>query len=103
MKKDKLIAQIQIDKNQYSIRATFHALQRMDQRQVDEFVVAGNVLALGEQRLLELQRGNEEAIIIDNKTNTAIVIGFVRNTIKIITVINKANVFVKDDTRIEKI
>jgi hypothetical protein len=103
MKKDKMIAQITINKQTYSIRATEHSLQRMTERKIDEYVVSGNVLALGATRLLKLQEAQEEAIIIDKKTNTSIVIAFLRNTIKIITVIDKSNVFVKDGTRIERL
>ena len=103
MKTDKMIAQIKINKQDYSIRATMHSLQRMQERKIDEYVVAGNVLALGAERLLKLQLAEEEAIIIDKKTNTSIVIAFVKNTIKVVTVIDKSNVFVKDGTRIERI
>jgi hypothetical protein len=103
MKKDKLLAQIKINNRDYSIRATDHCLQRMAERKIDEYVVSGNVLALGETKLLKLQEAQEEAIIIDKKTNTSIVVAFIRNTVKIITVIDKANVFVKDGTRIERI
>ena len=101
--KDKLLAQIKIDGKSYSIRATVHALERMDQRSIDEYVVTGNVLALGNQRLVELQEMQEDAIIIDENTNTSVVITFKKNTIKVVTVINKANVFVKKNTTIEKI
>ena len=103
MKKDKLIAQLKIEKKEYSVRATVHALERMKERNIDEFVVSGNVLALGKAKLQELQKSQEEAIIIDKNTNSAVVIGFKKNTIKVITVINKSNVFVKDNTRVEKL
>ncbi len=103
MKKDKLLAKLEINKKHYSVRATAHALERMEQRKIDEFVVSGNVLALGKEKLQELQEQQEEAIIIDKNTNSAIVIGFVKNTIKVITVINKSNVWVKDNTRIENL
>ena len=101
--KDKCLATIKINKEQYSIRATFHSLERMEQRKIDEYVITGNILALGEETLKELQRTQEEAIIIDETTNSSVVIGFKKNTIKVITVINKSNVFVKSNTRIERI
>ncbi len=103
MKKDKLLAKLEINGQQYSIRATAHALQRMEQRGIDEFVVTGNVMALGKEKLQALQVQQEEAIIIDEVSNSAVVIGFVKNTVKVITVINKSNVFVKSNTRIEKL
>jgi len=103
MEKDKLLAKLEINGQHYSVRATVHALQRMAERNIDEFVVSGNVLALGKVKLQELQRDQEEAIIIDQQSNSAVVIGFVKNTVKVITVINKSNVFVKENTRIEKL
>jgi len=99
--KDKLLARLEIKGRQYSVRATEHAMERMQQRNIDEFVVSGNVLALGKERLLEMQEAQEEAIIIDTLTDTAIVVGFVKNTLKVITVINKSSVYVKTNTRIE--
>jgi len=103
MKKDKLLAQLEINGQHYSVRATIHAMERMKQRGIDEFVVSGNVLALGKQKLQELQESQEEAIIIDEQNGCAVVIGFNKNTVKVITVINKSNVFVKTNTKIERI
>lgn len=99
-KKDKCLAEVNIDGNMYSIRATVHALERMKQREIDEYVVTGNVLALGKERLLQLQEQGEEAIIIDEQKEVSIVIAFEQNKIVIITVIDKSNVFVKDETTI---
>lgn len=101
--KDKMIAELKINGAQYSIRATAHAVERMAEREVDQYVVAANVMALGKQRLLELQEAQAEAIVIDEDKNIAVVIGFKKNRIQVITVINKANVFVKKDTVIERI
>ena len=99
----KSIAIIQIEKQTYSVRATAHALQRMRQRDVDEYVVSGTVLALGKDRLQELQEAEEEAIIIDDEKNVSVVIGFRGNRIMVVTVIDKSNVWVKKQTSIERI
>lgn len=101
--KDKCLSQIKINKQSFSIRATVHSIERMNERGISEYVVTGNILALGDEILKDMQEKQEEAIVIDKVTNTAIVIGFKKNTIKVITVINKSNVFVKDNTRIERI
>lgn len=98
---DRLLANININGQQINIVASKHAMERMEERQVDEFVVAGNVLALGKKRIAELHENNDEAIIIDKDKNVSIVIGFgKRNQITIITVIDRANVFVKKNTEI---
>ena len=102
-KKDKLIAELKINGQQYSIRASAHALQRMEEREVDEYVVAGNILALGKQRLAELQEEQAEAIIIDEEKDVAVIIGYKGNRIMVVTVIGRSNVFVKKGTVIEKL
>ena len=103
MKNDKLLAQVEIKGQQYSIRATAHAVERMEQRNIDEYVVVGNIMAMGKERIVELQSKNEEAILIDDNTNTSIVFGFNGNKVKVITVIDKSNVFVKKGTVVERL
>lgn len=105
MAKSKAIAQLRIEGQTYSIRATAHAMQRMAEREVDEYVVAGTVMSLGKERLQELQDQDAEAIIIDEVKDVAVVIGFKGkgNRIFIITVINCANVYVKSNTVIERL
>lgn len=99
----KCLAEIKIESNTYSVRATEHALKRMKQRSIDEYVVVGNVLALGKERLLQLQERDEEAIIIDEQKEVSIVIAFEQNKIIVITVIDKSNVFVKNNTEIVRL
>lgn len=94
------LATIKIDGNYYDIIASHHAMERMVERNVDKYVVAGNVLALGPERISELQKNNDEAIIIDEVNNVSVVVGFGKNRITIITVIAKSNVFVKNNTQI---
>jgi len=101
--KGKAIAELKINGKQYSVRATAHAMERMEERGVDEYVVAGNVMALGKDRLTELQEEQAEAIVIDDEKNVAVVIGFKGNRIMVITVIDKAKVFVKKGTVIERL
>lgn len=97
------IAVIEIDERYINITASGHALDRMEQYEIDKYVVSGNVLALGPERIAELQQQREEAIIIDEVANISVVIGFSMKTVTIITVINKSNVFVKNNTKICKI
>lgn len=94
------LAVIKIDGKYFDIVASRHAMERMEQRNVDKYVIAGNVLALGPERISELQRNNDEAIIIDEVNHVSVVVGFGKNNITIITVIAKSNVFVKNNTQI---
>lgn len=98
--KDKCLAEITIDGTFYSIRATIHARKRMKQRKVDDYIVTGNILGLGKEKILKLQEKDEEAIIIDEETDTATVIGFKKNTIKVITVVNTTNIYNSRGTKL---
>lgn len=99
-KKDICIATIDIGSDTYSIRVSIHAQKRMQERNISSYVIAGNILALGKDRLIELQKMREDFIIIDDITKTSIVASFKGNRIFIITVINKCNVFIKSETQV---
>ncbi len=103
MTKDKQIAQLRIANRDYSIRATTHALERMEERQVDEEIITADILALGKDRIKELQEANEEAAIIDEDSNITLIVGFKKNTMRIITVIDKTNIWTKQGTKVEKL
>lgn len=94
------IAVIEIDGNYVNIKASGHAMERMNERGVDKYVIAGSVLALGPERIAALQASREEAIIIDEVNNVSVVIGCNPKTVTIITVIGKSNIFVKNNTQI---
>mgnify|MGYP001092671431 CR=1 FL=1 len=98
--KKKCIATINIEGNTYSIRISNHAQKRMQERNISSYVIAGNILSLGKNRLLQLQKSGEDFIIIDDITNTSIVAGFKNNRMFIITVIDKCNIFVKSETQV---
>ena len=78
---DRQIAVVEIDGTYIKITASHHAMGRMAKREVDKYVVAGNVLALGPDRISELQKNNDEAIIIDEANNVSVVIGFDKKSI----------------------
>jgi Icc-related predicted phosphoesterase len=103
MKKDKQIAKLKIEKQCYSIRATAHAILRMEQRKIDEYVVSGTIIALGNKKLLEYQGNGRDIAVIDKIKEVAVIATFKKNTIKIITVIGKKDIYVKDGTTIENI
>jgi hypothetical protein len=99
----KLMAEVKIEGQLYSIRATAHALTRMAERGVEAHAVCGTVLALGPERIHSLQEAHEEAIVIDEVANCAVVVAFAGNRIMVVTVINRSNVWVKSATRVERI
>lgn len=99
-KQKKCIATLNIGGDTYSICTSNHAYRRMQERNISEYVIAGNILSLGKNRLLQLQKAGDDFIIIDTITNVSIVAGFQGNRIFIITVIDKSNVFVKSKTQV---
>lgn len=101
--KDKFLVGIDFESVTYSVRATVHARERMVERNVEEMVVVGNVLALGMDRLSVLQETQEEAIIVDEVNNLAVVIGFKNYVIHIITVLDDANIWNQRGTRMIKL
>lgn len=99
----KSIAQIKINYTTYSLRATDHGLERMKQRKISEYVVTGDVLSLGKDRLLELQKQDKDIALIDTLHNIAIILQFQGNIIKILTVINSSDIYIKRTTVVERL
>ena len=99
----KSIAQVKINCQTYSIRASIHAIERMQQRNVDEYVVVGNVIALGPERLLEYQSKEADVMILDEAKKVAIVFAFNGNKVMIVTVIDKADCYAKRGTEVVKL
>ena len=100
-KHGKAITQFYIKGEMVSLRTTDHAQERMEQREVNEFVVAGAVLSLGE-KLFEIDE-NEDFAIIDNDNDTIVIGSRTKNTVYVITVLPRANCYVKEGTKIAKI
>ena len=105
--KGKFLANLKLENGRnVSFRASEHGWQRMMERNIDTETVVGSILTLGSKIITELQASNEEAIVIDETNNIAIVVNFQKNspnTIRVVTVIAKANVYVRQGTRIERI
>lgn len=102
-RKDKLLVQLTFEDRLYSMRATAHARERMVTRDVEEYTVIGNIVALGEERLKDLQDTQEEAVIVDERNDVAIVVAFEKNTINIVTVFDGSNIWNNRGTHMIKI
>jgi len=102
MTKDKSLLQFKFENQSYSIRATAHAVERMDERNITEFQVASAIFGLTLETLDELRDSNQDLAIIVEEENYSVVICRSKNTIKVITVIAKSNIWVKDGTKVFK-
>ncbi|AGB41955.1 hypothetical protein Halha_2061 [Halobacteroides halobius DSM 5150] len=97
-----LLSEFMLNGKCFRVEGTTHALERMKEREVDEELVAAIVLSL-DHKLLEYNNTGEEVAIIDQEHNLAIIIEVREFKAVVITVINKANIHIKDGTKLEEI
>lgn len=93
----KILKVIDIKNVSYVIRLSQHSIQRIKERNINNNIIINNILSLD---IINIKDYNNDIIIIDKKNNMSIVASINKYTITIITVIDKGNVFVKDNTRI---
>jgi len=87
----------------YKILASRHSLQRSRQRSVDMLQVVGAILTFGAQKLDEYSDNQADVMLIDENNNFSVVFAVKKAKIEIITVIDKADCFVKNGTAIAKL
>ena len=85
---------------EFQIRATEHSLERYKENGIDKNIVCGDIVALGKERLYKYADQGDDVAIIDKENNLTVIITFEGNQIRIRTVIDKSNVWVKTGTRI---
>lgn len=87
-----------IDNKTYSIRLSDHAALRLRERHIDLFQATGLILLLGQNKIQEYSGSNRDIFIEDKENNFSVVCNITVNTITIITVIDKADCFIKSGT-----
>ncbi len=97
-----LLAECSLEESCFRVESTTHALDRMKERNIDREVVTAIILSL-EQKLLDYNDSGEEVAIIDQEHNLAVIIEVRDFKAVVITVINKANIHIKDGTQMEEI
>ena len=103
MKRARQIAQIKIAEREYQVRATAHAIERMEERGIDEEIVAADILALGKEKIKQMREVNDVAALIDEDNDVTLIVEFAENALKVVTVIDKTNVWVKKGTKVERL
>ena len=83
----------------FEIRTTDHRNDHQE-RKYDMNVVCGDIIALGKERLYNYADQGEDVAIIDEENNLSVIITFEGNQIRIRTVIDKSNIWVRKGTRI---
>jgi hypothetical protein len=84
----------------FRVIGTNHAIQRLRQRKVDEYHIASALLAMG-MKLLEYNNSGKQIMLRDMGRGLSTVIAIENYTIVLITVLEKVDVYVKDNTVIE--
>jgi hypothetical protein len=74
----------------------------MKERAIESNVVTGIILSLGE-KLLDYNDSGDEIAIVDQENNLAVIIEVRECKAVIITVIDRANIHIKDGTLLEEI
>jgi hypothetical protein len=97
-----LLSEMEILNKDFRIESTTHAAKRMEERKIDESIVIDVVKELDVKALVYNNTGDEIAII-DQIHDIAVITEVRLNKIVIITVINRANIHIKDGTRLEQI
>jgi hypothetical protein len=84
----------------FRVIGTNHAIRRLRQRGVDEFHIASALLAMG-KKLFRYNNSKSKIMLTDTGRKLSAVIAIENYTIVIITVLDKTDVYVKENTIIE--
>jgi hypothetical protein len=101
--KTKSLTTFTIDKQTYSVRTTEHSEKRLVKREIDEYTVVSNILSLGKEKIKYYQEQDKDVMVIDEIKDFSICFTINKNTIIIITVIDKSDIWVKKNTLVERI
>ena len=97
-----LMAEVKILNRGFRIESTTHALRRMEERDIDKKIVTDIVCGL-DNKVLRYNNSGEEIAIIDQDHDIAVIIEVRYNKVVVITVIDKANIHIKEGTVLEEI
>lgn len=97
-----LMGEVKIINNDFRIESTTHARKRMEERKIDKDIVMDVVKGLS-YKVLIYNNSGEEIAIIDQEHDIAVIIEVRLNKVVIITVIDRANIHIKDGTLLEEI
>ncbi|MFP4016966.1 MAG: DUF4258 domain-containing protein [Halanaerobiales bacterium] len=97
-----LIEKLALTDRYFPIESTTHALERMQERGIDQQVVIEVIQGLN-YKIMSYNNSGEEVAIIDQENDIAVIIEVRFNKVVVITVIDRANIHIKDGTLMEEI
>lgn len=86
----------------FRVESTAHALKRMEERAVEHDVVI-NVLQELSYKIMAYNDTGEEIAVIDQEHDLAVIVEVRMNKVVVITVIDRADIYLKDGTMLEEI
>jgi putative NADH-flavin reductase len=98
MEKSNVITSFGIGSNTYKVLATDHAIKRLESRGLDKYYIASACLALGEKLNTYNNSGNQ-IMLIDKGKVVSSIIAVEDYTIVVITVLAKANPYIKESMK----
>lgn len=86
----------------FRVESTAHALKRMKERGVEDDVVINTLQELSYKIMVYNDTG-EEIAVIDQEHDLAVIVEVRMNKVVVITVIDRADIYLKDGTMLEEI
>jgi hypothetical protein len=100
----KLLLAFRFNGREYEVRCTDHSLERFTDRNLNVDEALGAIVALGKKRLDDFAVKSDDVAIIDKINKQSVIITFESEgnytQIRIATIIGRANVVVKDGTKV---
>lgn len=97
------IKDIKINNKVFELHISKHAVERIIERNMNVNTIIQDIELLALNNATELNFNNNDMLIIDKSNNLSVVFAIEYNYIKIITVIDKSNIFIKSNTKIFKV
>lgn len=82
----------------FEVRISKHADDRLQQRKLDIFMVTGAIFSLGQKRINDYRDTGRDIFVMDKTNDLSVVCCIEGNIITIITVLDKADCYVKNGT-----
>ncbi len=87
--------------NPYQILATSHSLKRMRERRIDRYQVISAITSIGLDTIAKYRANKTDVMVMDRTNGFSVVFCVAGNQVRIITVIDSGDCYVKPDTAVE--
>jgi len=106
-KRGKMLLSFSFNGRRFEVRCTEHSLIRFKDRHLDVNVSLGDIVSLGKDRLYKMADNGDDVAIINTPKHQSTIITFEsegdETQIRIRTIIDRSNIYVKTGTKIFKL